>query len=318
MTNDPIPTAAEANPPAPSTHGETTRPRVFIGMPVFNGCPYIEHALQSLTKQAFRDWRLLIADNCSTDETADVCKRFVDADSRITYVKHDKNQGAGFNFRYVLEAADSEFFMWAAADDVWDVEFLQTMVVLLAGNAAAGAAFCEIDNVDSFGQCVRTYPSFTSFSSPPESLRDAVSNYLWAAEYMGKANLFYALYRRSALEAPTKDLLYETHWGLDMAMVLSVMTRHSYMIADRVLFHKRLVRPTDTVGSPLPITAPLSNSYRITREMIPGYFSAIWNATSGSPFFWTSVRVMLTRVVGTFLALPIRIAISLFSRFLPH
>jgi glycosyltransferase involved in cell wall biosynthesis len=70
-----------------ATHGQTKMPRVFIGMPVFNGCPFVEEALLSLTTQTFLDWRLLIADNGSTDATADVCKRFADADNRITYVR---------------------------------------------------------------------------------------------------------------------------------------------------------------------------------------------------------------------------------------
>lgn len=305
MSSTQDPAVSDGSLPALATNGETKPPRVFIGMPVFNGCPYIEDALQSLTSQTFREWRLLIADNCSTDSTAEVCKRFVDADSRISYVRHDRNQGAGFNFRYVLDASDSEFFMWAAADDVWEADFISAMVGLLDAHSAAGAAFCEIDTIDSFGQVIRTYPSFVSFSSPPATVRDAVSHYLWAAEYMGKPNLFYALYRRSALTPSTRALLYDNHWGLDMAMVLSVMTRHPYVIADQLLFHKRQVRQTDIPGIPHAIT-PAVSSYGLTREMIPGYFIALWKATRRSRFCLTAVRIMTARFVGTVLSLPIR------------
>jgi glycosyltransferase involved in cell wall biosynthesis len=293
-------------PPSGSV-GESRLHRVFIGMPVYNGCPYIEAALQSLVAQTFGDWRLLIADNCSTDDTAAICQRFTDADSRITYVRHTKNEGAGYNFRYVLDAAETELFMWAAADDVWEPEFLQATVDLLDANSLAGAAFCEFDTIDSFGQCVRTYPSLKPFSSPPERPRDAVSNYVWTAEYMGKANVFYALYRRLELTAATRHLLYESSWGLDMAMVLAVMTRHPYVITNRVLFHKRQVRPTDTPGDPHAIIVPPPSPYRLTREMLPSYFTALWMATRGTPVCGMIMRIMVWRLVGTCIHTPFRL-----------
>lgn len=288
--------------------------RVFIGMPVYNGCPYIEDALQSLVAQTFREWHLLIADNCSTDATAAVCQRYADADSRITFIRHTENEGAGYNFRYVLDAADAEFFMWAAADDVWEQEFLQTTVQLLDTNPLAGAAFCEIDTIDSFGQCVRTYPSFIPFSSPPERPRDAVSNYLWAPEYLGKANLFYSLYRRPTLDASIRAMLYDTSWGLDMAMVLAVMARRPYVISNRVLFHKRQVCRTDVAGHPQPVATPPPSAYRLTRQMIPGYFAALWKASSRSPLLWTTFRIMTMRSIGTLLAFPLHVAAALLAR----
>jgi glycosyltransferase involved in cell wall biosynthesis len=287
-----------------------------MGMPVYNGCPYLEPALQSLMAQTFGDWRLLIADNCSTDDTEDICRRYADADNRISYVRHTENKGAGFNFRYVLDAANGEFFMWAAADDVWEPEFLQTLIQLLDANPLAGAAFCEIDTIDSFGQCVRTYPSFTPFSSPPERPRDAVSNYLWAPEYLGKANLFYALYRRPTLDASIRAMLYDTNWGLDMAMVLAAMTRRPYVVSNRVLFHKRQVQTTDVAGHPRAVSTPLSSAYLLAREMFPGYFTALWKATRCSPHRWTMVRVMTWRVLGTLCFFSMRLAAAAYARLL--
>lgn len=300
--------------PPSGSLGESLLRRVFIGMPVYNGFPYIEAALQSLMAQTFRDWHLLIADNCSTDDTAAVCQRYANSDSRVSYVRHTKNEGAGYNFRYVLDAADAEFFMWAAADDVWEPEFLQTAVEVLDANSSAGAAFCDIDTIDSFGQCVRTYPSFTPFSSPPERTCDAVSNYLWAPEYLGKANLVYALYRRPALDASIRAMLYDMSWGLDMAMVLAVMTRRPFVISNRVLFHKRQVQTTDVAGRPRAITAPLSSAYQLAREMFPSYFKALWKATRSSPHRWTMVRVMTWRVLGTWCCFPMRLAAAVYAR----
>src|SRR4030066_62015 len=88
-------------------------PTVSIGMPVYNGEPYIRAALESLLAQTFTDFELIISDNASTDATESICREYAARDSRIDYVRHEKNQGASANFQFVLDQARGEFFIWA-------------------------------------------------------------------------------------------------------------------------------------------------------------------------------------------------------------
>jgi glycosyltransferase involved in cell wall biosynthesis len=301
MTPDSLnPTPEGTNTPS-GAYVDGKPPRVFIGMPVFNGCPYIEDALQSLTTQTFQDWRLLIADNCSTDATADICKRFTDADSRITYVRHEKNHGAGYNFRYVLDAAKSEFFMWAAADDVWHHDFMSEMVRLLDLTPTAGAAFCGIENIDSFGASVRAYQPFLAFSCPPMTHRAAIANYLWAPEILGKANLVYGLYQRDVLSARILPLLSSRAWGSDMAFVLSVMCRKPFAVSDRTLFFKRYARPSDRCGAPDMITTSNASPFDLDRALASGYTGAVLQAAAGTRFFSLAFRIAVVRCIGSVL-----------------
>ena len=72
----------------------STTPRVFIGLPVYNGARFLAAALDSLLAQSYRDFTLLISDNASTDETPQICAEFVARDPRVRYVRQPTNIGA--------------------------------------------------------------------------------------------------------------------------------------------------------------------------------------------------------------------------------
>jgi len=109
-------------------------PTVSIGMPVYNGEPYIRAALESLLAQTFTDFELIISDNASTDATESICREYAARDSRIDYVRHEKNQGASANFQFVLDQARGEFFIWAACDDVRSPDFISVNLDFLRKN----------------------------------------------------------------------------------------------------------------------------------------------------------------------------------------
>ena len=109
-------------------------PKVSIGMPVYNGEEYIRKALDSLLAQTFTDFELIISDNASTDETEAICREYMKKDSRIRYVRQVENRGGGANFKFVLDEAQGEYFMWAAHDDIRSPNFLSVNLDFLCRN----------------------------------------------------------------------------------------------------------------------------------------------------------------------------------------
>lgn len=107
---------------------------VSIGMPVYNAIGDIRRVLDSVLTQTFTDFELIISDNASTDGTAEVCAELASHDPRIRLIRQPRNLGATHNFRYVLEQATGEFFMWAASDDVRSPDFLAVNVGFLKAN----------------------------------------------------------------------------------------------------------------------------------------------------------------------------------------
>ena len=113
---------------------KSNNPLVTVGIPVFNGEKYIRKAIDSILAQTFSNFNCIISDNGSTDQTEIICKEYEEKDKRVTYVKHEKNRGPDFNFRFVLSKAKSKYFVWLAYDDYWESTFLEKNTKILEKN----------------------------------------------------------------------------------------------------------------------------------------------------------------------------------------
>ena len=107
-----------------------TLPLLTIGIPVYNSEKIIKKRLENILSQSFQDFNLIIYDN-STDSTPILCKEFASRNKRITYIHEIKKNGIEFAFNYLLQKANTKYFVWAADDDVWDSYFLEKNMNIL-------------------------------------------------------------------------------------------------------------------------------------------------------------------------------------------
>ena len=111
-----------------------TAPLVSIGLPVYNGARKVIAAIEGILAQTYRNFELIISDNCSTDETEKICRNFAAKDKRIKYIRQAENIGALKNFKFVLEQAQGQYFFWAACDDWRSPDFVEVNVAFLEAN----------------------------------------------------------------------------------------------------------------------------------------------------------------------------------------
>jgi glycosyltransferase involved in cell wall biosynthesis len=107
------------------------RPRVSVGLPVYNGEKYLGQAIESILAQTFQDIELIIYDNASTDGTEEISREYMARDTRIRYVRNSENIGAAMNFNRVFHHSSGEYFKWAAHDDLHKPDFLRKCVQAL-------------------------------------------------------------------------------------------------------------------------------------------------------------------------------------------
>lgn len=129
----------------------TTQSRLTIGLPVYNGEQFLALAIESLLGQTFGDFRLLISDNASSDDTEAICREFEAQDQRIRYVRHQENRGAGWNFNFVVDQTDTELFKWAPHDDVHRPKFLEKCIDALYQHPDSILAYSRIWEIDENG-----------------------------------------------------------------------------------------------------------------------------------------------------------------------
>ena len=110
---------------------QATSTKLTIGLPVYNGDNFLEECLESILAQTFRDFKLIISDNASTDRTESICRRFAENDPRVKYYRNEKNIGAAPNFNRVFELSNTEYFKWIAHDDVHKPDFVEQCVHIL-------------------------------------------------------------------------------------------------------------------------------------------------------------------------------------------
>jgi glycosyltransferase involved in cell wall biosynthesis len=127
------------------------RPRVTVGVPVFNGELFLAETLDSLLNQTLSDLEIVISDNASTDRTQEICRAYAARDPRVRYYRNDVNRGAAWNHNRVFELARGEFFKWSAADDLCAPEFLTLCVAALDRDPAAVMSITQSLEIDEVG-----------------------------------------------------------------------------------------------------------------------------------------------------------------------
>lgn len=123
-------------------------PKLTIGMPVYNAEDFIQQAIDSILNQTFRDFVLIIADNCSTDQTQAICEAYVKQDSRVQYHRHKENIGANRNFNYVFTLVETPYFKWAAHDDYLSPDYLEKCMHILESDSSFVLAHSQTRLID--------------------------------------------------------------------------------------------------------------------------------------------------------------------------
>lgn len=239
-----------------SAHLSTVRsgtPRVSIGLPVYNGAATIAFALDALLGQSYRDFELVISDNASTDATARICEDYALRDPRVRYLRQPSNVGAWRNFGHVVTQAQGEFFMWAAHDDWWSVNWLETLVQALTQGGAM--AYGDILGVDERGQVIGRLGDF-SLGGSARALK-----YFLLNPWDGKANLIYGLYRTAAVRSHVFDSASARRFGFDMHFVFHMLQYGEFVHAPGAEFRKLVPLPDAAPGGDALLTRLFSTDF---------------------------------------------------------
>lgn len=144
---------------------------ISIVMPAYKK-KFLAEAIESILNQSFRDFELIIVDDCSPENLYDVVSSY--PDSRVSYFRNSENLGAkGMvkNWNYCLSLANREWFVLASDDDIYDSEYLQSMVNLIGVQLKVEVFRSRVSIIDSESRVIDV-----SSSCP---VWESASDFLW-------------------------------------------------------------------------------------------------------------------------------------------
>ena len=229
---------------------KTHIPKVTIGLPVYNGELSLSQSIDSVLKQSFTDFELIISDNASTDSTLKICEKYLNKDSRITLVKQNKNIGPLWNFYFILEKARGNYFVWLADDDYWHPDFLLENVSVLDNHKNV---VCSIGKINPFDKLPKNgikeesvkYPklaenyvmnrrnqmisvTFPVSGSYSKKIRQFLKN-------TGATSRFYGLYRKEILQ---KCFIKSDFVAVVNAIFLNLLKYGDLYEVDKILLYR--------------------------------------------------------------------------------
>lgn len=121
--------------------------KISVVIPSYNHEKYIKKAIDSVLEQTYKDFELIIIDDCSSDKSKKIIEKY--QDKKIKKLYNDKNLGAVETLNSLIEMAKGEYIALLNSDDYWEKNKLEKQVDILDSNNSIAACFTWADFIDS-------------------------------------------------------------------------------------------------------------------------------------------------------------------------
>lgn len=133
---------------------------VSIITPTYNSSRFIERTIKSIQDQTFKNWELLITDDCSTDNTINIIQNFIKNDDRIRLFQLRKNAGAGIARNNSIREAKGRYIAFCDSDDQWLPDKLEIQLKHLSNTKTSfvySSYLTQNENQNIIGQVICPY-----------------------------------------------------------------------------------------------------------------------------------------------------------------
>jgi len=132
-------------------HNSST-PLVSIVLPTYNGEAYLEQSIESCLTQSYKNWELIIVDDCSTDKTPEIINNFSEKEPRIKVIRHQSNKKLPAALNSGFSDAKGKYFTWTSDDNYYAPDALSTLVSYLENNKEKDLVYTDFTMVDEQGE----------------------------------------------------------------------------------------------------------------------------------------------------------------------
>ena len=116
---------------------ESKQSLVSIVVPVYNAARFMDDTIQTVLSQTYQNWELLLVDDCSSDYSVQIIKKYMKKDNRIKLFKLSENSGAAIARNTGIDKAKGHYLAFLDADDLWVKNKLELQVAFMQEKNAA-------------------------------------------------------------------------------------------------------------------------------------------------------------------------------------
>lgn len=222
---------------------------VSIGIPTYNRPQEIDKCLRLIRQQTHTNTEIIVSDNASDSSGLihEIVRKHMEEDPRIKLHVQERNIGSIENFRFVLEQAKGDYFMWAADDDELEFNYIEKLLPILTRSEDFGFVVSGYDVVDKMSN-PPIVSNFTKYlhDIPGNTAYIRMKNYIRQPDYCGKSKILWSLHRtelvRKAFEKVFDglDQKYDTTWA-ELPVEFRLLEMANLGVVDDVLFHANLL-----------------------------------------------------------------------------
>ena len=140
---------------------------VSVCIATYNAEGFISKTLDSILAQTYSNFRCIISDDASSDQTAAICQNYARADRRIKLYSHTQRLGWTGNFNRACTYASGSYLMYAPHDDVIAPCYLEMLVTALEKKPDAALAFSDMEIMYPDGKrTIHKYDELANQTSP--------------------------------------------------------------------------------------------------------------------------------------------------------
>lgn len=209
-----------------------SKPRVSVGMPVYNTEKYVGAAIEAHLNQTYSDFELILTDNASTDRTEEICRSYAAKDPRVIYVRNPQNLGASANYRRCFELATGEFFRWTPSDDLVSPNLLRLAVDVLDRDQSVFVAYARTKLINGEGSVIGDIDENLHLMDDRPSNR-----WKGVLRNLRMGNLHYGLCRAAFLR---KTGLLRNYGGGDIPLICEMSLYGKFFEMPDAFFYRRM------------------------------------------------------------------------------
>ena len=128
-------------------------PMISVVMPNYNGKRFVAKTIRSVLNQTYKDFELIIVDDCSSDNSVEIIRGFCEEDSRVCLITNEKNEGVSFARNMGIQKARGKYIALIDNDDTWEYDKLERQVAL--AETGAEIVYCSYDFINENGTSIK-------------------------------------------------------------------------------------------------------------------------------------------------------------------